>query len=271
MIYNFDFKKNLGQNFLIDDTVTEKIATAIEYKKNNLVIEIGPGSGVLTKKLLKRADFVILYEVDTRLSRILKRELREFDNYEIIWGDFLYSDVKSDIEKYNYENIYIVANLPYYITTPIISKFIMETIPAREIVIMIQKEVADRLSADVGTREYGQITTILNYYFDIEKILEVDRTAFYPTPSVDSAVVKITRKEKYLELASFEHFNRLVKDAFQFKRKNIKNNLIKRYDLDVVNSVLIKYGFTLSDRSENIPYYVFVEMSNELFNLFTSE
>lgn len=267
MIYNFDFKKNLGQNFLIDDTVTEKIATAIDYGKNSLVIEIGPGSGVLTKKLLKRADFVLLYEVDTRLGRILKRELREFDNYEIIWGDFLYSDVKSDIEKYKYDNVYIVANLPYYITTPIISKFVMETIPAKEIVIMIQKEVADRLSAGVGTREYGQITTVLNYYFDIEKILDVDRKAFYPTPSVDSAVIRMTRKKELLSLCSFEHFNKLVKDAFQFKRKNIKNNLIKRYDLDVVSNILMKYGFSLNDRSENIPYYVFVDMSNELFKL----
>ena len=148
MYKNFDFKKSLGQNFLIDDNVTEVIANSIDYKDDNLVIEIGPGSGVLSKKLLKRADRVILYEIDTRLNKILEKELSSFDNYEIIWDDFLYRDVKNDLVKYKYTNLYIVANLPYYITTPIISKLVLEKIPASEIVIMIQKEVANRLSAN---------------------------------------------------------------------------------------------------------------------------
>ena len=175
--------------------------------------------------MLKKADFVLLYEIDTRLKKILSRELLEFNNYDIIWDDFLYRDVKEDLKKYNYKNIYIVANLPYYITTPIVSKFVMETIPANEIVIMIQKEVAERLSAPVGTKEYGQITVLLNYYFNIEKIIDVDRKAFYPTPNVDSAVIKMIRKDNLEDLTSFEHFDKLVKDSFQFKRKTIKNNL----------------------------------------------
>lgn len=264
MIYNFDFRKSLGQNFLIDDNIVDNIANAIDYKENNMVIEIGPGSGNLTKKLLKKADFVLLYEIDTRLKKILSRELLEFHNYDIIWDDFLYRDVKEDLKKYNYKNIYIVANLPYYITTPIVSKFVMETIPANEIVIMIQKEVAERLSAPVGTKEYGQITVLLNYYFNIEKIIDVDRKAFYPTPNVDSAVIKMIRKDNLEDLASFEHFDKLVKDSFQFKRKTIKNNLINKYNLDIVSKVLEKYGSDLSMRSEKIPYYVFVEISNEL-------
>ena len=264
MIYNFDFRKSLGQNFLIDDNIVDNIANAIDYKENNMVIEIGPGSGNLTKKLLKKADFVLLYEIDTRLKKILSRELLEFHNYDIIWDDFLYRDVKEDLKKYNYKNIYIVANLPYYITTPIVSKFVMETIPANEIVIMIQKEVAERLSAPVGTKEYGQITVLLNYYFNIEKIIDVDRKAFYPTPNVDSAVIKMIRKDNLEDLASFEHFDKLVKDSFQFKRKTIKNNLINKYNLDIVSKVLEKYGYALSMRSEKIPYYVFVEISNEL-------
>lgn len=264
MIYNFDFRKSLGQNFLIDDNIVDNIANAIDYKENNMVIEIGPGSGNLTKKLLKKADFVLLYEIDTRLKKILSRELLEFNNYDIIWDDFLYRDVKEDLKKYNYKNIYIVANLPYYITTPIVSKFVMETIPANEIVIMIQKEVAERLSAPVGTKEYGQITVLLNYYFNIEKIIDVDRKAFYPTPNVDSAVIKMIRKDNLEALTSFEHFDKLVKDSFQFKRKTIKNNLINKYNLDIVSKVLEKYGYDLSMRSEKIPYYVFVEISNEL-------
>ena len=126
------------------------------------------------------------------------------------------------------------------------------------------KEVANRLSANVGSKEYGQITVLLDYYFDINKVIDVDRKCFYPMPNVDSAVIKMTRKEKLEKLTSFEHFDKLVKDSFQFKRKTIKNNLINKYNLDIVSKVLEKYGYDLSMRSEKIPYYVFVEISNEL-------
>ena len=263
-MYNFDFKKTLGQNFLKDDNIVNKIVNATEYKKNNLVIEIGPGAGSLTKKLLPKVDKAILYEIDTRLERILNKELAEYDNYTIIFDDFLNRNVNDDLSNYCFDNLYIVANLPYYITTPIVSKFVMETIPANEIVIMIQKEVAERLSAPVGTKEYGQITVLLNYHFNIEKIIDVDRKSFYPTPNVDSAVIKMIRKDNLEDLTSFEHFDKLVKDSFQFKRKTIKNNLINKYNLDIVSKVLEKYGYDLSMRSEKIPYYVFVEISNEL-------
>ena len=137
-------------------------------------------------------------------------------------------------------------------------------ISVKEIVIMVQKEVADRLCASVGTRDYGQMTVFLNYYFDTSKIIDVGRKCFYPTPNVDSAVIKMKRKDILEEVTSFGHFEKLVKDAFQFKRKTIKNNLIKKYDIDVISKVLEKNGFDLSTRSENIPYYVFVQMSNEL-------
>ena len=117
---NFEFKKSFGQNFLKDNNITEGIASSVDYKENNLVIEIGPGAGALTKKLLKKVDKAILYEIDTRLEEILKEELKEFNNYELIFGDFLDRNVKNDLKKYDYDNLYIVANLPYYITTPII-------------------------------------------------------------------------------------------------------------------------------------------------------
>lgn len=264
MIDDFGYKKSLGQNFLIDDNVVSNIANCIEYKKSNMVIEIGPGSGNLTKKILEKADFALLYEVDCRLKAILRKELMEYNNYEIIWDDFLSRDIKADLVKYNYNNIYVVANLPYYITTPIISKFILEMSNASEIVIMVQKEMADRLSAEVGTRDYGQLTVFINYYFEMSKMFDVDRKCFYPSPNVDSAVIKMTRRDNLDDLISFDHFERLVKTAFQFKRKTIKNNLLKKYDLEIINRVLEKYGFDLSARSEKIPYYVFVEMSNEL-------
>ena len=260
---NFEFKKSFGQNFLKDNNITEGIASAVDYKENNLVIEIGPGAGALTKKLLLKIDRAILYEIDTRLKDILEEELKEFNNYELIFGDFLERNVKEDLNKYHYDNLYIVANLPYYVTTPIISKIIEDDIEAKEIVIMIQKEVADRLSAAVGTKEYGQLTVFLNYFFDIKRIFNVSRNSFVPKPNVDSAVIKMIRKENREYLKDINHFSKLVKDSFRFKRKTIKNNL-NGYNLDKINCVLNRYGFDVCDRSEMIPYNVFVEISNEL-------
>ena len=261
---DFNYKRSLGQNFLVDDSVVSDIANSIDYKENSMIVEIGPGSGNLTKKLLDRVDFALLYEVDSRLKGVLKRELMNYSNYDIIWDDFLSRDINEDLSKYNYDNVYVVANLPYYITTPIISKFILEMSSALEIVIMVQKEVADRLTALVGTRDYGQLTVFINYYFEVEKIFEVNRKSFYPSPNVDSAVIRMVRRSNLDELVCFEHFERLVRDAFQFKRKTIKNNLINKYDMDIVSTVLLRNDLNVSMRSENVPYYVFVELSNEL-------
>ncbi len=262
-MYKFDYKKNLGQNFLQDKNIIDKIVNAPDYGDNNLVIEIGPGAGALTKELLKKVDRAILYEVDTRLEKILNKELSTFVNYELIFDDFLNRDVNKDISKYDFDNLYIVANLPYYITTPIITKIINDKIPTNEIVIMIQKEVADRFSAKPGSKEYGQITVFLNYFFDIDNVCNVSKNCFFPKPKVDSAVIKMKRKESNDYIKNFDVFNKLVKDSFRFKRKTIKNNLVG-YDLDIISNILTKYGFDVNTRSENIPYNVFVEIANEL-------
>ena len=262
-MYKFDYKKNLGQNFLQDKNIIDKIVNAPDYGDNNLVIEIGPGAGALTKELLKKVDRAILYEVDTRLEKILNKELSTFVNYELIFDDFLNRDVNKDISKYDFDNLYIVANLPYYITTPIITKIINDKIPTNEIVIMIQKEVADRFSAKPGSKEYGQITVFLNYFFDIDNVCNVSKNCFFPKPKVDSAVIKMKRKESNDYIKNFDVFNKLVKDSFRFKRKTIKNNLVG-YDLDIISNILSKYGFDINTRSENIPYNVFVEIANEL-------
>ena len=262
-MYKFDYKKNLGQNFLQDKNIIDKIVNAPDYGDNNLVIEIGPGAGALTKELLKKVDRAILYEVDTRLEKILNKELSTFVNYELIFDDFLNRDVNKDISKYDFDNLYIVANLPYYITTPIITKIINYKIPTNEIVIMIQKEVADRFSAKPGSKEYGQITVFLNYFFDIDNVCNVSKNCFFPKPKVDSAVIKMKRKESNDYIKNFDVFNKLVKDSFRFKRKTIKNNLVG-YDLDIISNILTKYGFDINTRSENIPYNVFVEIANEL-------
>ncbi len=262
-MYNFDFKKTLGQNFLKDDNIVNKIVNATEYKKNNLVIEIGPGAGALTKKLLPKVDRAVLYEIDTRLEKILNKELSEYNNYDIIFDDFLNRNVNDDISNYNFDNLYIVANLPYYITTPIISKIIEDKIPAREIIIMIQKEVADRLCASVGTKEYGQLTVFLNYFYDIKKVTNVSKNSFVPKPKVDSAVIKMVKKDKLEYVKDLDFFSKIVKDSFRFKRKTIKNNLCN-YDMEKIEKILEKYNFDVNTRSENIPYYVFVEIANEL-------
>lgn len=262
-MYNFDFKKTLGQNFLKDDNVVNKIVNATEYKKNNLVIEIGPGAGALTKKLLPKVDRAVLYEIDTRLEKILNKELSEYNNYDIIFDDFLNRNVNDDISNYNFDNLYIVANLPYYITTPIISKIIEDKIPAREIIIMIQKEVADRLCASVDTKEYGQLTVFLNYFYDIKKVTNVSKNSFVPKPKVDSAVIKMVKKDKLEYVKDLDFFSKIVKDSFRFKRKTIKNNLCN-YDMEKIEKILEKYNFDVNTRSENIPYYVFVEIANEL-------
>lgn len=262
-MYNFDYKKSLGQNFLKDNNVIEKIVSAINYEDNNLVIEIGPGSGAMTKELLKRVDFAILYEIDTRLEKILSKELSDYVNYELIFDDFLKRNIGNDLSKYNYDNLYIVANLPYYITTPIINKIVSDKIPVKEMVIMIQKEVADRLSSKPGSRDYGQITVFLNYFFEIEKVLTVSKNCFVPKPKVDSAVIKMKRREQKELVKDEEFFEKIVKDSFRFKRKTIKNNL-SNYDLKKIDIILNKYGFDINTRSECIPYYVFVEIANEL-------
>ena len=217
----------------------------------------------MTKELLKLVDNALLYEIDTRLKDILDKELIDFNNYDIIFGDFLDRDVNNDLEKYSFDNLYVVANLPYYITTPIINKIISDKLSVNEMVIMVQKEVADRLSAKPGSKEYGQITVFLNYFFDIEKVFNVSKNSFIPKPKVDSAVVKMTSKENKEYLKDIDFFEKLVKDSFRFKRKTIKNNL-SNYDLDKINNILNKYDFDINTRSECIPYYVFVEMANEL-------
>ena len=262
-MYNFEYKKSLGQNFLKDKNIVNKIVDAISFEDNNLVIEIGPGSGVLTKEILKKCDQALIYEIDTRLEKVLSKELIIYKNYKLIFEDFLKADLKGDLKQYHYDHLYLIANLPYYITTPIMGKIIDDGINVEKVVIMTQKEVADRFIAEVGSKEYGQITVFLNYFFNIDKVINVNKNSFVPKPKVDSSVIRLIAKKDREELISFEYFKKLIKDSFRFKRKTIRNNL-KEYDLDIVNKVLNKYGLTLDTRSECIAYYVFVELSNEL-------
>lgn len=260
---DFNFKKKYGQNFLKDDSIPKKIVEHANICDDSLVIEIGPGAGALTKILVKKAKHVLCYEIDESLEDILDHELINYDNVDIIFDDFLNRDVKKDISKYNYSHLYVVANLPYYITTPIVTKIVEDGINVEKVVIMIQKEVADRFAAKPKTREYGSITVFLNYYFDIKKEFLVSRNCFTPKPNVDSIVISLNKKKELLSLNDQELFFRLVRDSFHFKRKTLRNNL-KGYDLEKVENILKNYNLDLTVRAEELPLEVFVDISNNL-------
>ncbi len=260
---DFNFKKSLGQNFLQDKNILENIVAAANVSGNSLTIEIGAGSGNLTKEIAKVSKHVLCYEIDTRLESILDESLKDYNNIHIIFDDFLKRDIKEDIKDYEYDNLYLIANLPYYITTPIIEKIIESNLKFQKIVVMIQKEVGERFNAKPGMKEYNSLTVYLNYYFDLKKEFIVSRNCFIPKPNVDSIVISLVNKKDLLYLKDIDNFNKLLKDSFKFKRKTIRNNL-KNYNLTIVEKVLNKYNFDLNTRAEDLPLIVFVDLSNNL-------
>lgn len=261
--YNFNLKKMFGQNFIIDENIINNIITKANIDEDTLVIEIGPGAGSLTFALAKYAKNVLCYEIDTTLKDLLQDNLKDLNNVEIVYKDFLKANVYEDIKKYKYKKLYVVANLPYYITTPIIIKFIEDEIAIDKLVVMVQKEVGDRFKATPNTKEYNSLSIYLNYYFDVKKILDVSRNVFIPKPNVDSIVVEFTKKELLYELKDKKVFFKLVKDSFTQKRKTLKNNL-KNYDLNKVEEILKKYNYNLSVRAEQLPIETFVAIANNL-------
>lgn len=260
---HFDFKKKFGQNFIIDENVINRIVENSEVDENTLVIEIGPGAGSLTNKLAKSAKNVLCYEIDTTLKDVLNETLKDYSNVEIHYNDFLKSNVLDDIKKYDSDKIYVVANLPYYITTPIIMKIIEDNLPIDKIVVMVQKEVGDRFKAKPGSKDYSSLSIFLNYYYDVSKLMDISRNVFMPKPNVDSIVVEFKRNKKDYNINNEELFFQIIRDSFKQKRKTIRNNL-KNYDLEAVENVLKKYNFNLNTRAEQVPDYVFAEISNEI-------
>ena len=259
---NFNLRKKFGQNFIIDENIIDSIIDKSKIGDDTLVIEIGPGAGSLTSKLAVFAKNVLCYEVDEALKPVLSHSLKDFNNIEIIFNDFLKSDVNNDIKKYSYNKLYVIANLPYYITTPILMKLITDNIEVDKIVVMVQKEVGDRFRAKPNTKDYSSLSVYLNYYFDVKKILDVSRNVFLPKPNVDSIVVEFTKKEQ-VELKNKELFFNLVRDSFKQKRKNLRNNL-KNYDLNKIDEILKEHNMDLTYRAEQIPIELFIEISNKL-------
>lgn len=259
----FLYKKSLGQNFLQDKNILKRIVEVSNISGNSLTIEVGPGSGNLTKEIASVSKKVLCYEIDDRLESVLDVNLIDYHNVDIIFADFLKRDILKDILNYEFDSLYFVANLPYYITTPIIEKLIKSNLNFKHITVMVQKEVGERFNAKPGMKEYNSLTVYLNYYFDLKKEFIVSRNAFKPKPNVDSMVISLTNKENKLYLKNKDHFETLVRDSFKFKRKNLKNNL-KNYDLAIVLKVLEKYNYDLTVRAEELPLEFFVELSNSL-------
>lgn len=260
---NFVFKKKYGQNFLLDHNILENIVNLAEITKDTLVIEVGVGSANLTRKLCKEAKLVLGYEIDKSLKESLDEILLGYNNVKIIYDDFLARNIFNDIKEFKYDKIVVAANLPYYITTPIITKFIDEKIDVEKMIVMVQNEVANRFSATIKSKDYNSLTIFLNYFFDIKKAFVVSRNVFYPKPNIDSAVVVFKKKENKINLKDESLFFKLVKDSFKQKRKTLKNNL-SSYDLDVIENVLKKHNKSLLSRAEEISIEEFADIANNL-------
>ena len=260
---DFNYKKKFGQNFLKDNHIVEKIVLESQIPEDTLVVEVGPGKGILTKELSKKAKNVICYEIDEELQYELITLQKENKNVTVKFCDFLCVDLLEDLKAYNCKHIYFISNVPYYITTPILTKIMESKLPFEKIVMMVQKEVGERFSAKPGTKSYSSITVFLNYFYNIKKLFNVSRNEFVPVPNVDSEVICFEKKKKQLKVNDEELFFKLVRDSFKFKRKTIKNNL-KNYDLTKIEKVLKDNGFGLETRAEHIPLDVFVEISNAL-------
>lgn len=260
---NFNFKKKFGQNFIIDENIINSIIEKSKIDEETLVIEIGPGAGSLTDKLTQKAKNVLCYEIDTDLKPILESNIKKQDNLKIIFEDFLTVNVKEELKNYDYKKLYVVSNLPYYITTPIIIKLIEDDLEVDKIVVMVQKEVGDRFKAVPGSKDYSSLSVFLNYYYDVRKILDVSKNVFMPKPNVDSIVVEFTKKQIIKEIKNKDLFFKLIRDSFKQKRKNLRNNL-KDYDLEKIEEVLRKNNFDLNVRAEQLSLDIFIEMANNL-------
>lgn len=230
--HGFTFKKSFGQNFLTDTNILQKIVDTAEIDKNVNVIEIGPGIGALTEFLAENAAEVMAFEIDERLVPILEDTLRDHDNIKVINEDVLKADLQTRVKEFKNPNlpIKVVANLPYYITTPILMHLIESKIPFAEFVVMMQKEVADRISAEPNTKAYGSLSIAVQYYMTAKVAFVVPRTVFVPAPNVDSAILKMTRREQPLvEVKDEDFFFRVSKISFVHRRKTLWNNLTSHF------------------------------------------
>jgi 16S rRNA (adenine1518-N6/adenine1519-N6)-dimethyltransferase len=268
--YGFHVKKKFGQNFLVDQNILKKIVDIPTINKDTLVVEIGPGLGSLTEHLLEKSKHVLAYEIDKELVNILSANFND-NNLSIIGEDFLKRDVDADIKSLNidYKNVVVVANLPYYITTPIILKIIEESRIIKELVVMTQLEVARRLTSKPSTKDYNSLSVAIQYKTISEIAMKVPKNVFIPAPNVDSAIVKLTIKDEIeLKPLSEEHFYNLVRSSFKQRRKTLVNNLHVRYNQEKVNLISYLEDLELNGqiRAENLSVSDFVRLSDYLLD-----
>lgn len=272
--YGFKLSKSLGQNFLTDKNIIDRIIEGAGIGPEDLVIEIGPGIGVITSEAAETAKKVIAVEIDKNLIPILKETLADRDNVEIVNQDILKTDVNKLIEdcskgKGDFSGFKIIGNLPYYITTPIIMKLLEDGVKADSITIMMQKEVADRIKAAPGTKAYGALSVAVQYYCTVEAVVNVPKDVFVPQPKVDSTVLKLEiREEKPVELKDREVFFSCVKAGFGQRRKTLLNSLmgVKNITKEAVRESLEAAGIDPSRRAETLDLEEFANLSNEVYS-----
>lgn len=253
--HGFTFKKSFGQNFLTDTNILQKIVDTAEIDKTVNVIEIGPGIGALTEFLAENAAEVMAFEIDDRLVPILADTLGDFDNVKIVNEDILKSDLQTCIKEFANPDlpIKVVANLPYYITTPILMHLIESKIPFAEFVVMMQKEVADRISAQPNTKAYGSLSIAVQYYMTAKVAFIVPRTVFVPAPNVDSAILKMIRREQPLvQVQDEDFFFRVGKAAFVHRRKTLWNNLTSHFGKSEEVKVKLEQALEAADIKPSI-------------------
>ncbi|RWZ50156.1 16S rRNA (adenine(1518)-N(6)/adenine(1519)-N(6))-dimethyltransferase RsmA [Halobacillus fulvus] len=270
--YGFSFKKSLGQNFLVDVNILRNIIEHAGIHKQAGAIEIGPGIGALTEQLAIHADRVVAFEIDQRLLPILEDTLSEYSNVEIINEDILKADVEAVIrEKFDEgQPIHVVANLPYYITTPILMKLLMDRLSFDSLTVMIQKEVADRMAAEPNTKSYGSLSIAVQYYTEAEVVMNVPKTVFMPQPNVDSAVLRLKmRNEPPVHVEDEEFFFDTVKATFGQRRKTLMNNLARHFkgemDKEELRTRLGEIGIDPSRRGESLSMEEFATLANALY------
>lgn len=265
--YGFQLSRSLGQNFLTDKHIIDSIIEATDITDSDLVIEIGPGIGVITAEAAAKAKKVIAIEIDKNLIPILKDTLAEFDNVEVINADVLKTDINALIEKEGFKTAKIIGNLPYYITTPIIMALLEGGVHAESITVMMQKEVAERIQAQPGGKTCGAITAAVNYYCTVEEVAFVPRTVFVPAPKVDSAVLRFDlRKEKEVELLDEKLFFRCIKAGFGQRRKTLLNSLGSACTLTKpeIRECLEHAGVEPQRRAETLTIAEFAAIANSI-------
>ncbi|EUJ22101.1 16S ribosomal RNA methyltransferase KsgA/Dim1 family protein [Listeria grandensis FSL F6-0971] len=271
--YDFLFKKSLGQNFLIDSNILRRITETAELDKETDVIEIGPGIGALTEHLARTSRRVLAFEIDQRLMAILPDTLAAYDNVDIVNEDILKVDVGAMIEANLAERtkpVKVVANLPYYVTTPIILQLLHEDLPVSSMTFMLQKEVADRISAKPSTKAYGSLSIAIQYYMETELSFIVPKTVFMPQPNVDSAIIHLKRREEPpAKVNDVDFFFDITRSAFAQRRKTLWNNLVNRFpelkpQKEEVEGKLAELGIDVKRRGETLSIPEFATLSNFL-------